>query len=135
MFGGFHGVDLLMGTSHGISIHNTGMMFFYYLILGIVMGTSVFLGRRGFCHSLCWMAPFMTLGRLIANKLNLPRLKLQAQKEKCLQCGECEQACPMSLPVRKMVNSQSMENIDCILCGVCVNTCQYQVILIKKSSD
>jgi len=121
--GGFHSVDPLLGTERGFSIHSLSLYGFYYLVIGIILTLSLTAGRRGFCHTLCWMAPFMVLGRKIRNRFRWFSLHLKGNRELCRECGACEKVCPMSLPVRKMVKENRMENSECILCGACEDSC------------
>jgi len=69
------------------------------------------------------MAPFIVIGDKLGRLLKIPSLHLEANKEKCNGCGLCSIKCPMSLPVKEMVLSGKMKNIDCILCGECVDNC------------
>jgi polyferredoxin len=120
---GFHGVDPLLGTAGGISIHSPELVGFYYLVVSIVMALSLIFGRRGFCHALCWMAPFLVLGRTLRNTLRTPALQLAADGGRCTGCGVCETVCPMSLPVKDMIDRGRLEHVDCILCGSCAAAC------------
>jgi polyferredoxin len=43
-------------------------------------------------------------------------------------CKICDKNCPMSLEVSRVVQSGSMKNTECILCGVCVDNCSQGVI-------
>jgi L-lactate utilization protein LutB len=52
------------------------------------------------------MAPFMIIGRKIANNTKVISLKLTAVSEKCIHCHRCTEHCPMSLPVEAMVESK-----------------------------
>jgi len=128
--GGFKSIDPFLGTNRGISIHNISLLAAYYMVVGIIVVSSLTLGRRGFCHSLCWMAPFMVLGRKLCNASRLPALRLSAKTERCAGCQVCESVCPMSLPVKHMVNTRSIENVDCVLCGACVKACPKQVLCL-----
>jgi len=129
--GGFRHIDPLLGTYKGISIHNASLLLAYYFVVGIIMAASLLAGKRGFCHTLCWMAPFMVLGRKLGNTLRLPALRLTARNEPCSGCRSCETFCPMSLPVPEMVRRGAMEHIDCILCGACADACANQVLLLS----
>ena len=42
-------------------------------------------GRRAGCHTICWMAPFMIIGRKLRNLVAWPSLRLTAQS--CLVQG------------------------------------------------
>ena len=85
-------------------------------------------GKRAACHTICWMAPFMIIGRKIRDAVGWPSLQLEADKTKCINCKTCTRNCSMSLDVNAMVQSQNMENTECILCGNCVDTCPKGVI-------
>ncbi len=126
--GGIKGINFLHLTESGISVDAPQKYIIYYFVLGIVFTLSVFVGRRAFCHAGCWMAPFMITGRKIRNGLNLPALRLTAETEKCINCKQCSRVCSMSLDVNAMVQSGSMENAECILCGKCVDVCPEKVI-------
>lgn len=91
-------------------------------------GTQEIVGRRAGCHSICWMAPFMLIGRWIRNRFGWPALQLQADASACTDCRKCTTNCPMSLDVNGMVKAENMENPECILCGTCVDGCPARVI-------
>lgn len=129
--GGFSSVDPLLGTEYGISIHSLPMLAVYYLVIGLIVGTTLLLGRRGFCHTLCWMAPFMVLGRKLSNLLRLRALRLTADADRCRTCGRCDEVCSMSLPVAEMVRDGTLEHADCILCGVCVDACPSRALSLR----
>jgi polyferredoxin len=126
---GYEGIDFFYQTKYGFSIGDVSALIAYLcvLIFLIVLPAFIF-GRRSFCHHLCWMAPFMILGRKIRNIFKWASLQLKADSEKCNHCHTCSQNCPMSLPVEQMVNLNRMENVECILCGTCIDGCEFDVI-------
>lgn len=128
---GFRNVDPFLGTDRGVSLHSLSILPFYYLVIVLILALSFALGRRGFCHTLCWMAPFMVLGRAARNALRTPALQLAADRERCADCGACGSACPMSLPVPSLVRSGALEQPDCILCGECARVCPHGVIRLE----
>jgi ferredoxin-type protein NapH len=138
--GGYHSVDFLLDTVGGVSVAGDAnrpiiaAYVFYYLVVGIFMALSVFVGRRAGCHSICWMAPFMILGRKLRNLPAWPSLRLQANPSLCSDCKTCTTNCPMSLDVNGMVHLRSMENDECILCGSCVDGCTKKAITYSFSS-
>ncbi len=67
--GGYREVDFLHLTETGISIDEPFKYITYYMVVGIFLALSVFVGRRAGCHTICWMAPFMILGRKLRNFL------------------------------------------------------------------
>ena len=121
-------IDPLYQTYFGISITGVESAIMFLLIAGLIAGIALAAGRRGACHTICWMAPFMIAGRKIRNTINLPALQLVADKRKCINCKTCTKNCSMSLDVNQMVQKQSMENSECILCGRCVDVCPKGVI-------
>lgn len=126
--GGYREVDLLHLTESGISIDEPAKYIIYYTVVGIFMALSVAVGRRAGCHTICWMAPFMILGRKLRNVFGWPALQLQAETSACINCKRCTRDCPMSLDVNAMVQAGAMENSECVLCGTCADVCPKKVI-------
>ena len=129
MGGGYKRTDFLFQTTYGFSIGDVQSLiaYFFVLLLLIVLPAFVF-GKRSFCHHLCWMAPFMILGRKMRNVVKWPSIHLKSFPELCKHCHTCTDNCPMSLPVEEMVNYDKMENSECILCGSCVDGCKHGAI-------
>jgi ferredoxin-type protein NapH len=128
--GGYHKLDFFYRTTHGLSIGNIQGLFSYFVVLLLLIVFPAFvIGKRSFCHHLCWMAPFMIIGRKTRNYFQWASLQLKANPQACKQCHTCSENCPMSLPVEEMVNHESMENSECILCGTCVDGCKQGAII------
>lgn len=127
--GGYEKIDFSYQTQYGFSITDMNALIAYLVVLVFLIILPAFIfGKRSFCHHLCWMAPFMILGRKIRNAFKWPSLKLRADSEKCNHCHTCTRNCPMSLPVESMVNQNRLENAECILCGTCIDGCEFGVI-------
>src|SRR4030066_588247 len=126
--GGLKKVDFTYQTTHGISVSDISALPMYFTIVFLTVILSFAVGKRGFCHYVCWMSPFMIWGRKFRNLFRWPSLRLRADKNKCIDCKTCTKNCPMSLDVNAMVGSRSMENSECILCGSCVDNCEKGVI-------
>lgn len=126
--GGIQTVDFFYQTYYGISINSIESLILFIIIAGIIAVLAFLTGRRGFCHILCWMAPFMITGNKIGCFLKLPALRLSIDQEKCIHCEACSKHCPMSLDVYQMVQKGIIENIECILCGTCIDICPEKVI-------
>ena len=126
--GGYKNVDFFLLTESGISVDAPMKYIIYLIVVGIFMGLALLLGRRAGCHSICWMSPFMILGRKIRNLFAWPAFRLKAEQELCINCKKCTVNCPMSLDVNGMVNAGSMENSECILCAQCADVCPKDVI-------
>lgn len=121
--GGYRVINPLLGLESGISLQQPFAFVIYLVVTGLIFGLSAWLGRRGFCHTACWMAPFMILGRKLSKLLRLPALRLKTTANGCTSCGICTRGCPMSLDVQSMVLTGELEHSECILCGTCVDSC------------
>ena len=129
--GGYRTVDPFYQLAGGITLAQDFWAFIYYIVVGVFLLLSLLVGRRAGCHTICWMAPFMILGRKLRNLLPWPALRLQAAPDKCRNCLSCTSGCPMSLDVHAMVATSRMENDECILCGTCVDNCNHDAIRFR----
>lgn len=132
--GGLTRVEFTYETWHGISVSSWQALIVLALVVALVTGLALLVGRRGFCHTVCWIAPFMILGRIIRDRLRLPGLRLRANPSACISCGMCTRGCPMSLDVQAMVAEGSMTNRECILCAGCADRCPKDVISLRFSA-
>jgi polyferredoxin len=126
--GGFSEVDFLFHTTNGVSLTTPFTYAIYYGIVLLITILALTLGRRAFCHYVCWMAPFMVIGTKIANRLKVPVLHIKADNTKCNGCKKCSEKCPMSLDVKSMVETEKMTNSECVLCGECVDVCHKKAL-------
>lgn len=126
--GGLRYVDVGYQTWHGVSVSNVQFLVILLGLLCVLAGLTLWAGRRGFCHTVCWMAPFMIIGQTLRDAARLPGLRLQARTEDCVSCGGCTRACTMSLDVQGMVKRNDLSNRECILCARCADTCPKHVL-------
>jgi ferredoxin-type protein NapH len=126
--GGYRLVNPLYELDGGVTFNQDFWAYIYYIVVGVFLLLALLAGRRASCHTICWMAPFMILGRRLRNLLPWPALRLQAAPHKCRNCLTCTSGCPMSLDVHDMVRAGRMENDECILCGTCVDNCNQSAI-------
>ena len=126
--GGYRTVDPFHMLDGGLTLNQPYWYIIFYIIIVLFLGLAWLFGRRAGCHYICWMAPFMILGRKISNLVRGPALRLQANAERCTHCGTCTRNCQMSLDVNRMVHAADMEDSECILCGQCVDGCPGQAI-------
>ena len=122
--GGIKNIDILFMTDHGISASGVPGYIMYLTIVFLIVILALLTGRRGMCHTVCWMAPFMIVGTLIKDKLKYPSLHLKVEPDKCVKCGLCTKICPMSIDVEKMITAGKTHHSECILCGVCASNCK-----------
>lgn len=121
--GGWQRVDLLYMTEHVVSVDSPTNLIVYYSLVALTLA-PLGLGKRGFCHYLCPFGVWGIVGEWIGHALRLPRLRLNADAEKCDACRRCDHVCPMDLPVSEMVAAERMRHTECILCGSCVDDCK-----------
>ena len=131
--GGYRAVDPFFHLEGGVTmaIPDSGgppWYMIYYIVIVVFAGLAVIVGRRAGCHTVCWMAPFMIVGRRIRNLVRWPSLRLKAETDSCNNCKICTRNCPMSLDVNQMVQRNDMENDECVLCGNCVDGCPKDAI-------
>jgi len=126
--GGVRAFDLFYQTYYGISIQDIQSVILFLVIAGLIAGIALAAGKRASCHTICWMAPFMIIGRKIRNGINLPALQLVANRNDCIDCKICSRNCPMSLDVNSMVQNEAMEDSECVLCGSCADSCPKKAI-------
>ena len=91
---------------------SVGVVFFIKLGILVLLTVASMMLFRPFCRYLC------PLGALygLFNRFALFRYRFDG--EKCVNCGACEKACGLSIPVRQRLNS-----VDCIRCGDCLSAC------------
>lgn len=102
---------------------NMQYIIIYAIVVTVIYLFTLMTGKRGMCHSLCWMAPFMIIGEKFADILHIPRFRLKTEPDDCVSCGKCVRECPMGLNVLEMVKSGNMDSVECINCLVCVDGC------------
>lgn len=132
--GGYRSIDPFYQLEGGVTVAQPYWYIVYYIVIAIFLGLALLFGRRASCHYVCWMAPFMILGRRLRNIFKWPALRLQAAPDRCTDCQRCTRECPMSLDVHHMVQAGNMENDECILCGSCVDGCSKSAIRFSFSA-
>lgn len=126
--GGLSKLDFLYMTVNGVSISEPFAYIIFYIVIVIIVIASVIAGRRSFCHSICWMAPFMIFGTRVGRVLKLPQVHIKTIPERCINCLQCTKVCQMSLPVDTYIKDHQVKSTDCILCGACVDICPKETL-------
>ncbi len=121
----------LYHTPMGVSTDDLDSLMRYLAIAGSILAMGLFVSRRSFCHTLCWMAPFLVLGQKVGRWLRVPQLGLVAVADSCNDCDRCTRSCPMDLPVDQLVKAGDMHHPDCILCGQCVDACRPAAVVFS----
>ncbi|MHB1394893.1 MAG: 4Fe-4S binding protein [Clostridia bacterium] len=128
LLGGQKRFNMLYLTENFVSVDHWGKLIFYYVLITVLAIMPFLLGKRAVCHYLCPMSILTITGSKIANRLSTPSLHLTVKKDKCIKCGKCSKACPMSLDVMGAVQKGNMKNTECILCGECCSACGSSVL-------
>lgn len=97
-----------------------GLYFWKIAVLVVILVASVMI-YRPFCRYLCPLGAVYGL----FNRFAIYRYHIDT--EKCVECGACQTACKLDIPVWKNPNS-----IDCIRCGDCRNACPTGAISTRK---
>jgi ferredoxin-type protein NapH len=126
--GGFKQADFFYKRAFGISIAGTTEWSMYFSTVAIVFLMAVLTGKRGLCHYLCWVSPFMIIGGKIRDLLRIPSLHLITKPDLCNSCGLCSSVCPMSLPLDDLVKNGEIGHSECTLCSTCIDSCPKGVI-------
>ena len=122
-------IDFFYMTDHGISVTGIYNYVTYYGVILLLILPALISGRRASCHYICWMAPFMVIGSKIGRFLHFPQLHIEAEREKCVSCKQCNATCPMGLAVEQMVQTKgNCVHAECIQCGACVDKCPKNVL-------
>ena len=132
--GGIKGVDPLRLTERYVSVDEPVKYIIYYFVLGLIFVLDLALGRRGACHAICWMSPFLNAGQLVGRLLHLPQMRIRTKPYLCIDCKKCNSKCPMSIDVNAAVKTGSVSSYDCILCGECVDVCPKDVLGYRKKA-
>lgn len=96
--------DLLRGQAGGLFLWKLGILLFLLLL-----SVKIY---RPFCQYLCPLGAIYGL----FNRFSL--VQIHWEEEKCVSCGACEKACPVSLSVQEISRSP-----ECIRCGKCAEAC------------
>lgn len=129
--GGFTMVDPLYGIPGGVSMNNPLGLPIYFGIVALFFVPNLVLGRRAMCHAICWMAPFMVLGEKLGGALRVPQLHVSAEADRCIGCGKCDRACPMSLPVETLAQGGAIVDAECIQCAACADACPKDALKLR----
>ena len=128
--GGVRGIDPRLLNETWISVDEPAKYIIYYFVLFLLLLPNLIFGKRGSCHGLCWMSPFLEAGFHIGRLLHLPKLRILSRPESCIDCSKCDRVCPMSIPVSMDLKDGSIRTSDCILCGECVDACPKGVLRV-----
>ncbi len=97
-----------------LSRHGEDITFWAYVVAGSIVFASLLI-IMPFCRYFCPLAavlnPFSRFGLT----------KVRKDDDVCTGCGECEQSCPMAIPVGQM---STVNSARCMSCFNCVEVCK-----------
>ncbi len=129
--GGLPRVDVSFGARSSGIVQEILMRTGHFVIIGVL---GAIFGAWASCRYICWIAPFLVLGRRIREFVRLPGLCVVSKPESCSGCEGCRVVCPMSVNVIPEAE-MSIRSDDCILCGNCVDVCPAQALRFTFSRD
>ncbi len=86
------------------------------IVVAVLMLLSVFI-KNFWCRYACPYGAVMSLASLASP------FKIRRDEQSCVDCGKCAKACPMDLPVDRLIQVRS---IECTACLECVAVCATQ---------
>ena len=104
------GIPLVLGDASLRQL--VGALFSWKLLVLLAILLTAVLIPRPFCRYLCPLGAFYGL----FNRWSFYRMRVEAAT--CVNCGACEQTCPMAVDPRADANSP-----ECIRCGQCRVAC------------
>lgn len=115
-------------TEKIISVDEPFKFLTYYAVLFTLIILTLSIGKRGACHSVCWMSPFLVAGAYIGDTLNLPQIRMLSNPSDCIACSKCNKVCPMSIDVMVELKKGTIASYDCINCSECEVVCPKNVL-------
>lgn len=68
----------------------------------------------------CAFCPSGSIFKVVDKVRSVFRIR---KKGDCTQCGVCDNACPMSIPISKIPSYSFIDSSSCVQCGSCVTAC------------
>lgn len=75
----------------------------------------------------------MTCGMAAGSALKVPSLHIAYDEARCVHCGACSRACPMSLDPVASARALKVP-YECINCGECVGSCRKGALSFRSSA-
>lgn len=61
--------------------------------------------------------------------------KQYIEEEKCINCGKCNEVCPVKINIHRLVNNKNCDISKCIKCGLCSYICPSRININKLIGD
>lgn len=99
--------------------HLSGISLLFFMLL-LLLSLPL---KNPFCRFLC---PY---GALLGLAAVCSPVKVTRNRELCISCGSCNQACPASLPV---MTKERLHSTECIGCWRCISYCRVDGVLAMR---
>lgn len=91
------------------------------IVVGVIVAADFAVARRGWCKYICPLGAFYSV---CANRYSL---KVKRDREKCVQCGVCQESCPMGdSPMQGRIGK------TCTNCAICIDKCPEGALRFKS---
>ncbi len=78
---------------------------------------------RGYCY-------YCPLGTVLGLLSKISNQRIVTSKSKCIQCGKCNDVCPMSIEIKACAAvTADVKDMSCVGCGRCVDACPTQTLI------
>ena len=115
------------GSAAGLRWMLAGNALYYVVAVGMAY---VLRDNRAFCKYLCPVTVFLKA----TSRLSL--LKIEAEREKCTECGACVTICPMDIQLLDYIRSgQRILSTECMLCQTCITVCAEDALKVSFGLD
>ena len=91
----------------------------FWLMCVITTGLALVLAVIFHPRAWCSFCPMGTMQGAIGGH----KRQLRLDRDLCVECRLCEQACPIAIPILADTIDGRLENRDCLKCGECIAVC------------
>lgn len=107
----------------------TKLASYKYLVGELLMAIFFWIAfvGRGYCY-------YCPLGTVLGLISKISNQRIVTGKSKCVQCGKCDDVCPMSIEIKNFAAiTADVRNLRCVGCGRCVDTCPTNTLMYSTS--
>jgi len=99
------------------------------IIILIIFTIVAAISSRFWCRFLCPYATLMNIFQYFGKLLRIRRVMIHRNMEVCIDCLQCDKACPMNIVVSV---DEVITDPNCIHCGECTSICPKPGALLEK---